>query len=126
MSLTWNFNQRAGVIFLPSGRMLTCYQGNAYLIILNETETDYTLVSFWADAQHMKNCLGLSKGFSNCYTKSYDDWTGSKWVLYKDNCKNTSKIAEALVRAFVAVTVQVFPSAPQVREYDARKDVDAG
>lgn len=122
MALNWQFSQRAGVIFLPSGQMLTCYQGNAYLIMLNETKTEYTLVSFWADAEHMRNCLGLSRGYGNIYS----DWSGAKWVLYKDKCKNASKIAEALVRAFDAVTVQVLPFAPQVLDYDARKDVNAG
>lgn len=122
MSLNWNFNHRAGVIFLPSGQMLTCYQGNAYLIMLNETPDHYTLVSFWADAEHMRNCLGLSRGFNNIY----GDWSGAKWVFYKDNCKNASKIAEALVRAFDAVEVQLLLSAPQVLDYDARKDVNAG
>lgn len=109
MSLNWNFKQRAGVIYLPSGRMLTCYQGNAYLIVLNETPEEYTLVTFWADAEHMRNCWGLSRGYDNIYR----DWSGSKWVLYKDNCKNAAKIAETLVRALDAVTVQVLPTAPQ-------------
>ena len=114
MSLNWNFNNRAGVIVLPSGQMLTLYQGNAYLIMLNETPDEYTLVSFWADAEHMRNCLGLTKGFSNCYVTPLDDWTGARWILYKDNCKNASKIAEALVRAFDAVTVRVVPHAQEV------------
>lgn len=113
MSLNWNFKERAGELFLPNGRMLTLYTGNAYLIMLDETPDYYNIVSFWADAKHMLNCLGLTKGFSNCYVMPLCDWTGAKWVLYKDNCKNASKIAEALVRAFDAVTVQILPNAPQ-------------
>lgn len=114
MSLNWNFNKPAGYIQTPEGRTVTLYTGNAQLIMLDEYPDQYNLVSFWADAQHMKNCLGLAKGYNNIYT----DWNGSKWVFYKENCRNLYKMVEAIVRAFDAVTVQVLPTAPQEVTHD--------
>lgn len=107
MSLNWDFHKPAGVIYTPEGRTVTLYTGNAQIIMLDEYPDEYRLVSFWADLSHMRNCLGLAKGYNNIYT----DWTGAKWVFYKENCRNLSKMVEAISRAFDAVTVQIVPNA---------------
>ena len=119
MSLNWSFEHPAGLWTIPAGvpgmdtmrkeTTFTLYRGNAYLIVLNETETEYTLVSFWRDKEHMKNCLGLTRGHDNIY----QDWEGSHIFLYEDNCPHARQIADAMFRAFENITVTIQKHAPK-------------
>lgn len=119
MSLNWNFDKPAGLWTIPAGvpgmdtkkkeTTFNLYCGNAYLIVLSETKEEYNLVTFWCDKDHMKNCLGLSRGYrQNIYT----DWEGSHIFLYEDNCPHARQIADALFRAFDNITVTIQKHAP--------------
>ncbi len=113
MSLNWSFDHPAGLWTItpdikPS-YTLHLYCGNAYLIVLNETETEYNLVTFWVDKEHMRNCLGLTKGYDNIY----QDWEGSHIFLYEDNLPHARQIADALFRTFENITVTVQKHAPK-------------
>lgn len=76
MALNWKWSEKAGeMIFREADGeelKISLYQGNALLIMLYEYEDEtgnemYNMWSFWADEQHAKNCLGLSKGTDNIY-----------------------------------------------------------
>lgn len=103
MALTWNWSDKVGTWTTPQGQKYNLYCGNAYLIVLHEHEDLYDLVTFWADAEHMKNCLGLSSGYDNIY----QDWDGSIVELDGTKCPHHTKIANALIRAFNNITVKI-------------------
>lgn len=75
MSLNWNFKtDKIGTWKeereLYNGEIrsyeFNIYDGNALAIVINEWNENgkdlYELVTFFADKEHMKNCLGLTKG----------------------------------------------------------------
>ena len=125
MSLNWNFNKPAGLwVITPDNKpsyTLHLYCGNAYLIVLSETKEEYNLVTFWCDKDHMKNCLGLSRGYHH---NIHSDWEGSHIFLYEDNCPHARQIADALFRAFENITVTVQKHTPVYADTDSVKEVN--
>ena len=72
MAIRWLWSEKCGeaVIEQQIGSekktfVKTLYEGNAFLIFLNEWEEDgvgkYSLYTFFADENHAKICLGLDK-----------------------------------------------------------------
>lgn len=73
MALHWQWEDKCGeatLVQMHEGEddkvfTLSLYPGNAYLIMLHEREEDgkdvWSMFSFWADKDHMKNMLGLNK-----------------------------------------------------------------
>lgn len=58
---------------------------------------EYTLTNFWADAEHMKRCLGLRKGCTNIYS-DYPLLMGIR--INKKATPNWKEIVTALAAAF--------------------------
>lgn len=91
----------------------TLYNGNAYLIFLNEWTEDgvekYSLHSFFADRKHMKIMLGLEKG-SDGTKVNYFNTNYSKLVKIRLNkkCRYLSEIIGALVRAFDNLEIEIY------------------
>lgn len=82
MALTWDYDKKIGECVVYDGRtdleyILDLYEGNAFLIALYEyhdTEEDKDKVQlqwFFADEQHAKNCLGITKGHSSIFDDGY-------------------------------------------------------
>ena len=90
------------------------YQGNAYLIFLNEWEEDgknlYSLYSFWADKQHMKNCLGLTskKNEESFNYFNTPECTLTTVRLNKRKCKYLKDIINALVSGFDNIKIEIY------------------
>jgi len=119
MALYWDWKKKVGEAIFENveGKVYTIslYQGNAYLIFINEyTETDkdgvehnmYNLHSFFADEAHAKNCLGLTKGYSNIFV---DGFTVLKKIrLDKSRYPHTSKLIGMLVKAFDDITIELY------------------
>lgn len=85
---------------------MSLYQGNAELIFIYETEDNYSMVSFWADRDHMKNCLGLNKGTDNIYL----DEAGIKiieFTFYKVMVRDLPQIITAIVKAFPRISINI-------------------
>lgn len=120
MALNWEWNAKCGEIVVrhdfgdrKEDVTLSLYEGNAYLIMLHEFEEDgknkYELFSFWADAYHMKNCLGLNKrqGYDrNMYAGPCDQFL--KVRLNKAKCRRYKEIIAALIQAFEDLTIEIF------------------
>ena len=115
MSLNWNWNGKIGEVTIKehyAGETfkVNLYEGNAFLIFIYEFTEDgkekYNVWSFWADREHAKNCLGISKDCDNIYVCDDKSIFGD-WVFYKDKSKNYTKIIELLCKAFDNVSVKV-------------------
>lgn len=60
------------------------------------------LCSFFADEEHAKNCLGLSKGTTNIYEDCLVR------VRLNTAYKESRKLAAMLVKAFDAITIELY------------------
>lgn len=121
MALNWQWKDKCGEATLVQSHegeedrvfTLSLYNGNAYLIMLHEREENgeqvWSMFSFWADKDHMKNMLGLSKkdGYaSNYYDSPYQKIT--KVRLNKAKCRYLKDIVPALAQAFDDLTIEIF------------------
>ena len=91
------------------------YEGNAYLIFINEWKEDgagkYVLWGFFSDKQHMKRCLGIDKKYKetygdNIYDKEYDRLI--KIRLNKAKSHNYKDIIAACAQAFKEIEIEVY------------------
>ena len=117
MALNWRWENKCGEATIVDienrEHTLNLYEGNAFLIFLREYEENghnmYSLWSFWADKEHMKNCLGLNK--KKGYTENiYEDGSSKiiKIRLNKDKCRNIKDITTALVQAFDNIKIEIY------------------
>ena len=116
MSLNWSFKEKCGEATLRQGDReftLHLYQGNAYLIFLNEWEEDgegrYSLYSFFADKTHAKKMLGLQKnsdGEKVNYFDGYDKFT--KFRFNKAYCRDLNEIVGLLIKAFDNIDIEIY------------------
>ena len=119
MALNWNWSNKCGELTLrkqltgkePREITLHLYQGNAVLIMLNEYKTDggedeYAMYSFFVDKQHMKNCLGLTKGHTNIF----DDESQTFTKLRLNRAKNRywKDIVTCFAEAFENLVIEVY------------------
>ena len=112
MALTWDWNKRIGTAYFKSDVYgdfeISLYQGNAFLIMLNEYENDgkdvYDMFGFFVDEPHMKKCLGISKGCENLYDNEI--YTLVKVDIDK-NYLYLDKLIKALVKAFDSIDINV-------------------
>ncbi len=83
MAIQWQWKDKIGeaVIRQTLGEETkestkTLYEGNAFMIFLNEWNEDgvdkYSLYTFFADETHAKRCLGIIKHVNNTYSNIFD------------------------------------------------------
>ena len=126
MAIRWDWKEKCGeATFLDrlhkAGEedkefTVSLYTGNCTLIMLYEWkdkdgETLWNMFSFWADKNHMKNCLGLNKkeGYTdNDYNSGYYKMT--KIRLDKAKCRYINDIVPALTKAFDDLTIEIYNS----------------
>jgi len=114
MALYWDWKESVGdAIFEINNESevrITLYEGNALLIMLQEYQEDgedmYNMFGFWVDKAHMKNCLGLAKGYDNSYDSDYIRL--KKIRLNKTKSRNYKDIISALVKAFDNIEIEIY------------------
>ena len=122
MAIRWDWNEKCGEATLVQRHdgeddktfTLSLYTGNCCLIFLHEFVDEsgtekYSLTNFWADKDHMKNCLGLNKkqGYGeNIYDTPYERFT--KFRLNKAKCRYMKDIVAALVQAFDNIDIEIY------------------
>ena len=105
MAIIWDWDKKIGRCFMTATDKdgnkgvaeLDLYQGNAYLIAIQEDkeEETYQLVWFATDKNHLKNMLGLSKGFDNCIK----DWGILSIHLNGAKYKDAAEVAGLFLKA---------------------------
>ena len=84
------------------------YSGNAWMIMVDEWLDEktgdkmYNLHNFICDESHLKNCLGLTKGYKN----AVEDWSWQELRLSADY-KHTPKIVSAIAKARLPITIKL-------------------
>lgn len=116
MALNWNWKEKCGEAVIQQGEKdwtISLYQGNAFLIFIYEYQENgqnmYQLYNFWADKQHMKNCLGLNR--KEGYGGNMFDEAGCKMKkisINKGKFRYTKDLTQALVQAFDDLTIELY------------------
>jgi len=128
MALNWNWNRKCGEMITVdplTGKEFTqnLYQGNALLIMISEWHDEdrdsdmYNLWSFWCDKEHMRNCLGLSKGKTaddNIYAGRIKSVSLNKAMFH--STKDIKDIVDALIAAFDDIVIRVYSEESEVKE----------
>ena len=123
MALHWSWSDNCGEITVrssfpgeePQEHTVRLYDGNALLIMINEFKDEdtgenlYALYNFFADKQHMKNCLGLNKknGYADNMFQT-DHQTITKIRLDKSKCRGWKDIVTAFAQAFDDIVIELY------------------
>lgn len=125
MSLNWSWSEKVGELtadvevrengaIVQKEHTFSLYQGNAFLIILNEWEEDgvekYSLYSFFAGEDHAKNMFGMNK------KQGYTDnivarWGWKKIRLNKKKYSYTQKLVDLLVKGLDNIDIEIYSEA---------------
>ena len=119
MALYWEWNAKVGEAIFTDKRFenethetkVDLYRGNAYLIFIymNNEDNTYNLYSFFADKEHAKNCLGLSKQYHYGENIFEDDVSMTSITIYKDRYgnKETADLVKLLTQAFSSLDISI-------------------
>ena len=119
MALHWQWKDKCGTATFEAtwdnGRLfdVNLYEGNATLIFVNEFIVDgvekYNVFSFFADDKHMKNCLGLSKGYENIFDDGNDNVLKKiRFNKKKMSASSLNKLVSAFAKAFDNITIEIY------------------
>ena len=115
MALTWKWDSKMGEAIIHDESqdkdfVKNLYEGNAFLIFMNEWKEDdqdmYSLYSFFADENHAKNCLGLTKDHTNMFLEGYHTLT--KVRINKKKSRNWKKIVKLFSEAFDNIEIELY------------------
>lgn len=115
MSVNWSWKEKKGVMYFKQSHptagdfkfKVNIYGANCLGALIydykdEETKKDmYEFFGFWGNLEHLKNCLGLKKGYNNIYNdKGFQVVLKVKLNTYY---KNYLKIAECFSKAGIKV-----------------------
>jgi len=115
MALTWKWDSKMGEAIIHDESqdkdfVKNLYEGNAFLIFMSEwTEGDqdwYNVYSFFADENHAKNCLGLTKNFKNIFEDA--GIRLKKLRINKKKSRNWKKIVKLFSEAFDNIEIELY------------------
>lgn len=119
MSVNWNWDAKCGEFVLEQtidakdtkkDFTISIYNGNCMAVFLHEFVEDgnekYTFFGFFADKDHAKNCLGLSKGSDNIYDNGWQ--TIKKVRLNKKKCRYFKDLLTLFAQAFDNIEIEVY------------------
>lgn len=105
MALRWEWTDKIGEVKNTRGYVHNIYRGNAFMIAVHEWKEEeeelYALQWFFADKEHLHNCLGLNKGYEGI---DFD------WAEFKLNYryKETRQFIEALAKAKMSMKITLY------------------
>lgn len=121
MSLNWRWDEKCGEAIIEQTwkdetKRFTknLYEGNAFLIFLNEWEEDgvgkYSLYTFFADEAHAKRCLGINMNADKIYRNMFEDGYDKlvKLRVNKKKAHNWKKIITLFAQAFDNLEIEIY------------------
>lgn len=121
MALQWDWNEKCGEATIQqtwdgetTEHTVSLYQGNAFLIMLNEFEEDgkdmWSMSNFFVDKDHAKRCLGLDKNYSdtNIFDKDIHRLTRIRLNKAKMRKSDFKVLVTMLTQAFDKITIEVY------------------
>ena len=112
--LRWNFDDKIGEAVIRQGDKeytMNLYDGNAFLIFVDEYKDIegkemYSVWLFFADEEHAKNCLGLSKNSDGNIFDERNELVRIR--INKKVYKYTKKLVDMLVKAFDDIQIEIY------------------
>lgn len=105
MALRWDWKDKLGECIYEDGTKVNLYEGNCLTIAVKEHEKGtYTLAWFFADEEHMKNMLGLTKGYEGNDMASF----GIKRIRLNTNYKSVQKIVSCIAKAKWNIEIELY------------------
>lgn len=108
MAIRWDFNEPGGTVTFENGDVYPWYEGNALMICNRENfddegiRTGYSLNFFFANKEHAKNCLGLSKGYDSCFI---DGWGIIELVINRKYVNQWKVLVDLMCKAFPDIKI---------------------
>lgn len=111
MSLNWQWDDRMGECFYDEEHqsaehpfVCNLYRGNAQIIAVNEYPNGtYSLAWFSDDKQHLRNMLGLTKGYENVF-KTF----GIQKMRLNTRYKEVPTIVSDFAKAKLPITIELY------------------
>ena len=110
MSLNWEWTDKMGECIYneehqPAGSFVcNLYRGNAQIIAVNEYPNGtYSLAWFSSDKQHLRNMLGLTKGYENVF-KTF----GIQKMRLNTRYKEVPTIVSDFAKAKLPITIELY------------------
>lgn len=120
MALHWQWKDKCGEAIVHQTNPQTgeerdltvsLYEGNAFLIFVNQFKEEgkdmYSLFAFFADEEHAKNCLGLTKGNNNMFLD--DGFQYLKKIRFdKSHHSKPQKLLNLFTKAFDTLEIELY------------------
>lgn len=107
MSLNWEWSDKMGEAIYETGETQNIYRGNAHMIAVYEYEAEgqkmYQLTWFAADREHLKNMLGLKKGYDNVIKNR-----GIKKLRLNTEYPETRTIVSDFAKAKMKIEIELY------------------
>lgn len=107
MALNWQWNDKMGTAKHVEGYTLNLYKGNAFVIAIYEWQDGekdlYNIHWFAVSEDHMKNMLGLNKGYDNCF-KDFE----IEEIRLDVNYKETAKLVQMFAKAKLEIKIELY------------------
>lgn len=127
MSINWKWDDKIGEAIIrrkigdeTAEYVKTLYEGNAFMIFLNEWTEDgvdkYSLYTFFADEVHAKRCLGITKNCDGVYSNMFEDGydTLVKIRINKKKSRNWKKIVTLFAQAFDNIQIEIYSEQDEI------------
>ena len=120
MAIRWEWKDKIGEAIIErtfdgesKEHTVSLYQGNCYLIFINEWTEDgvdkYSLYTFFADKKHMEVCLGIERNRDGDYDNMFDNGIDTlKKVKLSRKCRDLSDIVITFLKAFKDIDIEVY------------------
>ena len=102
MALNWEWTDKMGEITID-GYNANLYKGNALCIAVGEKDDTYWLIWFAADKDHLKNMLGLTPGYEECFSH----FNISKFKL-NTAYKESKQIIDLIIKAKIPMEFELY------------------
>lgn len=115
MAVQWQWKEKCGKVTVVDENQkeytANWWEGNCLMIILNEWTAEngeemYSMGWFFADVEHAKNCLGLSKGHTNMWTD--EGQTITELTINLKYCYQWKKIVDVMTKAFPNIKITLY------------------
>lgn len=106
--LTWEWNKKIGKVKYTHGRTDDLYAGNAQMIAIHEENTSYFVSWFSVDKNHLRNMLGLEKGYEGCISENR--LFEIENIELDTKYKGVPDIVKDFARAKIDITIKLYNS----------------
>lgn len=103
MALNWQWEDKMGEVIYKDGHKDDIFKGNAFMIGVHREDGYYNVTWFAVDEEHMKNMLGLKRGYEN----SMKNW-GFDTLRLNLKYPSVHKIVTMFAKAKMPIKIELY------------------